>query len=162
TELVLHDLTTETERVLGPSLDRDRMESGAGTTFGIYPNYSWHPNGQEIFYSQGGKIHAVKVADGSSRGIPLQARVAPQRAAASKFALTGPETKARSRSHRFGQRTDQGILFAALGDLYLKDGERLTNLTKTRSLETSPVYDPATKTIYYVSWTDDSLGAVWS
>jgi Tol biopolymer transport system component len=162
TELVLHDLTTETERVLVPNLDRDRMESGAGTTFGIYPNYSWHPNGQEIYYSQGGKIHAVKVADGSSRVIPFQAPVKRELAATIRFPLAVPDAKARTRSHRFGQRTDQGILFAALGDLYLKESERLTNLTKSKSLETSPVYDPVTKTVYFASWTDDSLGAVWS
>jgi imidazolonepropionase-like amidohydrolase/Tol biopolymer transport system component len=162
TELVLHDLSTEIERVLVPNLDRDRMESGAGTTFGIYPNYAWHPNGQEMFYSQGGKIHAVKVADGSTRVIPFQAPVRRELAQTIRFPVTVPDGKARTRSHRFAQRTDQGILFAALGDLYLKDGDRLTNLTRSRSLETSPVYDAATKTVFYGSWTDDSLGAVWS
>ena len=162
TVLVLHDLATQQERVL-VQLDRDRMESGAGTTFGIYPNVGWTPNSQELVVSYGGKIHAVAIATGTSREIPFRAPVRRVLAQTIKFPIDLPaEGKARTRSHRWGQRTDRGILYEALGDIYLKDGERLTNLTRSRALETSPVYDPATRTVYYASWTDDSLGSVWA
>src|SRR5689334_20836789 len=105
------------------------MESGAGVTFGIYPNFGWHPTGREVFYSQGGKIHAVAIADGAIREIPFQAPVRRELAQTIRFPLTVPEEKARTRSHRWAQRVDQGILFVALGDLYLKAGDKLTNLT---------------------------------
>jgi imidazolonepropionase-like amidohydrolase/Tol biopolymer transport system component len=162
TELVLHELATQNERVLVPKLDRDRMESGAGVTFGIYPNFAWDPSGKEVFYSQGGKIRAVRIADGTTREIPFQAPVRRDLAETLRFPVTIPEEKARTRSHRWAERTDQGILYLALGDLYLKAGDQVTNLTRTRALETSPIYDRATKTVYYSSWTDDSLGTLWS
>ena len=70
--------------------------------------------------------------------------------------------KATTRSHRFGVRTDRGVVYEALGDLWLKDNAGSNNLTKSAAIETSPAYDPATRTLYYAAWTDDSLGAVWS
>jgi dipeptidyl aminopeptidase/acylaminoacyl peptidase len=70
--------------------------------------------------------------------------------------------KATTRSHRWGLRTDRGVVYEALGDLWLKDGAASTNLTRSAAIETSPAYDPATRTLYYATWTDDSLGAVWA
>ncbi len=162
TQLILHELATQTERVLVDKLDRDRMESGPGVTFGVYPNVSWDPSGREIFYAKGGKIHATAVADGATREIPFQAPVRRELAETIRFPVPIPVDRARSRSHRWAQRTDVGILSVALGDLYLKSGDHLTNLTRSPALESSPVYDPATKTVYYTAWTDDSLGSLWS
>ncbi len=162
TVLVLHELATQRERVLIPNLDRDRQESGAGSTFGIYPNMAWTPNSQEIVVFFGGKLHAVPVASGAVREIPFRAPVSRVLAETIRFpvALAG-DGKSRSTSHRFGRRTDQGILYEALGDIYLKSAAPV-NLTQSRAFESSPVYDPATRTLYYASWADDSLGAVWS
>ena len=70
--------------------------------------------------------------------------------------------KTTTRSHRFGVRTDRGVIYEALGDLWLKDNAASTNLTRSAAMECSPAYDPATRTLYYAAWTDDSLGAVWS
>jgi hypothetical protein len=72
-----------------------------------------------------------------------------------------PGGKATTRSHRFGVRTDRGVVYEALGDLWLKEGATSTNLTKSAAIETSPAYDPATHTLYYAAWTDDSLGGVY-
>ena len=162
TVLVLHEFATQHERVIA-TLDRDRMESGAGTTFGIYPNTAWTPDSRQIVVAFGGTLHAVDIGTGAARGLPFRAPVSRVLAETIKFPVDLPvEGKARTRSHRWGQRTDQGILYEALGDIWFKDGDRLTNLTASRALETSPVYDPASRTVYYASWTDDSLGAVWA
>ncbi|MEO8449359.1 MAG: amidohydrolase family protein [Gemmatimonadota bacterium] len=162
TVLVLHDMTTERERVLA-KLDRDRQESRIGTTFGAYPNLAWHPNGREVFVAWGGKIHAIEIGSGRSREIPFQAPVERQLAQTIRFPVPlAADGMARTRSHRWGLRTDRGIVFEALGDLQLLTGERRTNLTNSAALETSPAYDPATHTLYYASWTDDSLGSIWS
>ncbi len=161
--LVLHELATQKERVL-TVLDRDRMESGAGVTFGIYPNTAWTPDSRSVVVAFGGRLHAIDTGTGAVKDIPFRAPVSRVMAETIKFPVELPVSgKARTRSHRWGQRTDLGILYEALGDIYFKDGEKLTNLTQSpRSLETSPVYDPTTRTVYYASWSDDSLGSVWA
>ncbi len=162
TVLVLHELATQRERVLIPNLDRDRQESGAGTTFGIYPNLAWTPDSREMVVFFGGKLHAVTASSGAVRDIPFRAPVNRVLAETIRFPVPLAEGQARSKAHRWGQRTDQGVLYEALGDIYLANGADRVNLTATRAFESSPVYDPATRTVYYASWSDDSLGAVWS
>jgi Tol biopolymer transport system component len=163
TILVLHELATGRERVLHRGLDRDRQESGAGTTYGAYPSMAWHPAGRELVVFWGGHLHAVNVATGADRDIPFRAPVRRELSQTIRFPVTQPVSgKATTRSHRWGLRTDRGVVYEALGDLWLKDGAASTNLTKSPAIETSPAYDPATRTLYYATWTDDSLGAVWA
>lgn len=163
TVLVLHDLATKAERVAALTLDRDRMESGAGVTFGIYPGFSWTPDSREIVIAAGGTLHAVNAATGTARDIPFRATVTRDLAKTIRFPVPLPVSgTARTRSHRWSQRTDRGILFEALGDLYFKNGSELVNLTQSPSLESSPVYDAGSRTVYYASWRDDSLGSVWA
>jgi len=160
--LIIHDLETRRERTLLRTLDRDRQETGPGAHYGAYPNFSWGPGDREIFISFGGTIHAVAVASGAVRDIPFEAPVKRPVTKSLRFPVPLPEGKARTRAHRWAQRTDRGVLFEALGDLYLKNGDRLTNLTESPALESSPLYDARTRTVYYVAWTDDSLGAVYA
>ena len=75
TVLILHELATGRERVLLRGLDRDRQESGAGTTYGAYPSMAWHPSGQEIVVFYGGHLHAVNATTGAARDIPFRAPV---------------------------------------------------------------------------------------
>ncbi len=163
TELVLHELATRRERVLVAGLDRDRQESGAGVTFGVYPNLSWHPNGREIFFTSGGRIRAVDLGSGTVREIPFRAPVRRVLAETIRFPVPIPaEGRTPVRTVRWATPTDRGPLYAALGDVHLGTGNDRIPLTATEALESSPAYDPATRTVYYASWTDDSLGAIWS
>jgi len=162
-ELVLHELATGRERVLLQNLDRDRQESGAGTTYGAYPTLAWHPAGRELVVFYGGTLHAVDVGSGATRDISFRAPVRRELAQTIRFPVPVPAAgKTTSRSHRFGLRTERGVVYEALGDLWLRDGGSTTNLTRSPAMETSPAYDPATRTLYYAAWSDDSLGAVWS
>lgn len=163
TVLVLHDLATQRERVLVSKLDHDRMESGPGGTYGVYPLMSWTPDGKAIVFSSGGKLNSVELATGAVRAIPFSAPV--RRPIVDRLAFEVPlpvDGKVRTRVHRWIQPTDQGVLSEALGDIHLGSGGQVTNLTRSRAFESSPAYDPATKTVYYASWSDDSLGSVWS
>ncbi len=78
-----------------------------------------------------------------------------------RFATREPDDRTRTRTHRWGVRTPLGILFEALGDLWIQDaaGTR-RNLTGSDAHETSPAFDPASGTLYYATWSDDSLGAI--
>jgi Tol biopolymer transport system component len=160
--LVLHDLSSQRERTLH-LLDRDRMESGSGTTFGIYSNFSWTPDSKAIVVAWGGALHAVSIDNGAVRDIPFRAPVKRVLAETIKFPVPIPTSgKGRSRASRWGERTAQGVLFESLGDIHLKGDGAPVNLTRSAALESSPAYDATTRTVYYASWTDDSLGAVWS
>jgi imidazolonepropionase-like amidohydrolase/Tol biopolymer transport system component len=163
TQLVLSDLEGGSERVLLPSIDRDRQEAGAGTGFGAYPAFAFTPDGGEIVLAYNGGLHAVNTRSGSVRDIPFTVPVRRQLAQRLAFPVPVPaEGTARTRSHRFGIPVDGGVVYEALGDLHLLRNGQRTNLTQSAAHESSPQYDPATRTLYYATWDDDSLGAIWS
>ncbi len=163
TQLILHDRTSGTERVLLNDLDRDRQEAGAGTGYGALPAMAFTPDGSGIVLARDGKLVTVQTASGAVREIPFTAPVQRQLSQRLAFPVPIPdEGTTRTRSHRFGIPVDGGVVYEALGDLHLMAGTQRTNLTSSAAHESSPVWDPATRTLYYASWDDDSLGAVWA
>jgi len=159
TVLLIMDLETREERVLLAGLDRDRQDSGSG--YGPYPNLAWHPDGRRIVLGYQGGIHSVDVESGESRPIEFRAPVRREMSETIRFATTLPEDRAQTRNHRWAHRTPQGIVFETLGDLWLHGDDGPRRLTDSEALETSPVIDPGTGTVYYASWTDRELGAVY-
>ncbi|MSR02672.1 MAG: hypothetical protein EXR94_08030 [Gemmatimonadetes bacterium] len=158
--LIVHDLVTRAERVLLRRLDRDRQDSGSD--YGPYPTMAWHPDGSQLFLGRGGKLIAIEVATTKVTEIPFRAPVERQMSETIRFKADEPSGRTTTRTHRFGSRTSQGILFEALGDLWLEDAAGVRrNLTQSDAHETSPVLDPKTGALYYASWTDDSLGAIY-
>lgn len=160
TVLVLQDLRTRVERVLLRGLDLDRQEGGGFA--GPYPNMAWHPDGRRIFVWFDGGIHAVDTATGEARRIAFRAPVRRELTQTLRHRTEIPERTARTRMHRWGSRTQDGIIYEALGDIWLRNGPRVQNLTGSDAHETSPVWDPARRTLYYASWTDDEHGAVYA
>jgi imidazolonepropionase-like amidohydrolase len=160
TVLMVEDLATREELVLLRGLDRDRQESWQ--PYGPYPNLAWHPDGRRIFLNVAGSITAVDVQSGAATRIPFRATVERQISETIRFKHEEPRERTRTRAHRFGTRTPQGVLFEALGDLWLKDAQSAPrNLTRSEALETSPVQDPKTGALYYAAWTDADFGAVY-
>ena len=160
TVLMLHDLETRQERVLFGRLDRGRFESRS--FYGCYPNMAWHPNGNEIFISYGGEIHAIDIDSRATRAIPFQAEVRRKIDETIRFPVEVADKTTRTRAHRWAQRIPSGILFEALGDLYLKSEDALQNLTESSSHETNPIYDRSSGQVFYASWSDGDLGAIYS
>lgn len=161
TLLVVHDLANGTERIVNRSLERDRQDY-AVYQHGVYPNMDWHPNGREVILWNGGKIQAVDVVAGAAREIPFRTRVERDLDQTIRFPASFPDSFAITRSHRWPTRTAAGIVFEALGDVYLNAGGATRPLTSTPEHETSPVLSPDGRTLYYAAWSDDSLGAVYS
>jgi hypothetical protein len=110
-------------------LDFDRQDSGS--FYGSYPNLAWHPNGREVFVTYNGGIHGIKVANGNVRDIQFEALVDRDVKNTIRFKVDIPQELVTTRSHRWSQKTPGGILFEALGDLYLKKESKLTNLTES-------------------------------
>ncbi len=160
TVLVLHEFEGATERVIQRGLDTGRFESRG--FYGCYSNIAWDPGSARVFASWGGKLHSVDIATGAASEIPFTAKVTRQIDETLRVRTEVPRDTAFTRSHRWSQPAfGDAILYEALGDLWLLDMGRRSLLVGTAALETSPVYDAATKTFYYASWTDDDLGAIW-
>jgi dipeptidyl aminopeptidase/acylaminoacyl peptidase len=160
TILILRELETRRERVLARGLDRDRQDARSG--YGPFPTLAWHPDGQRIVIGVGGQLTAIDATTGKPTRIPFRASVRREMSQTLRFKTTEPRGRTTTRAHRWGSRTPRGVLFEALGDLWLAEGSGPSrNLTRSDAHETSPVSDPKTGALYYASWTDDSLGAVY-
>ncbi len=157
--VVLRDLETRSERVLVRGLDRDHQESGP-YYFGVAPNWDWHPDGTRLYLTIGGGIHAVDVSSGAVREVPFSAPVDREIDETIRFPFEFPEGETRAWSYRFAHRTPAGVVFEALGDIWLAEGDVIRNLTQSSAHETSPVVDADGGWVYYASWTDADLGAV--
>lgn len=158
TVLVVRDLETLEERVVLRGLDRDRQET-VFHSLGATPNMAWGPGGRELWLAVGGEIRAVEVATGATREVPFEAPVRREVNETIRFRADIPTDSARTRLHRWAQRTEDGVLSEALGDLWLRtENGPSRNLTDSPEHETSPLYDPRTRTLYYAAWSDDALG----
>ena len=120
--VVLHDLWTRSERVLARGLDRDHQESGP-YYYGASPNMDWHPDGTHLYLAFGGSIRAVEVSSGTIREVPFRAPVDRELDETIRFPFEFPEGETRAWAYRFAHRTPAGIVFEALGDIWLADGD---------------------------------------
>lgn len=171
TVLIVRDLVTGRERTLVRGLDRDRQQ-GAGA-YGPAPAMAWHPDGTRLFVAFGGRIHAIETATGRDAIVPFTAPVERDASETLRFRSEEPVERATTRAHRWGMRIAQGVLYEALGDLWLfeagpRGGRRAKgaavaprNVTRSAMLETAPVVDPRSGALYFAGWSDDSLGAVY-
>ena len=157
--VVLRDLETRSERVLVRGLDRDHQESGP-YYYGVAPNWDWHPDGTHLYLTRDGGIHAVDVTSGEMREVPFSAPVDREIDETIRFPFEFPEGESRALSYRFAHRTPAGVVFEALGDLWLEEDGLVRNLTQSSAHETSPVVDADGGWVYYATWTDAELGAV--
>ena len=159
TVLVIRNIQTNQEKIVNRDLDFDRMDSGS--FYGSYTNMSWHPNGRDVLISYGGGIHSVNTVTGKSKEIKFAAKVKREIKGTVRFKVEVPQESSKTRSHRWSQQTPAGILYESLGDLYLKNGSKLKNLTESDDHETSPFYDPKSRKIYYASWNDRDMGSIF-
>ena len=161
TVLVVEDLETRRTRIVSRNIDRDRLEYKA-YHYEIYPGMAWHPDGREVFIAYGGQVHAIDVESGEDRVVPFEAPVERELNETIRFAIDIPDDTATTRLHRWGSRTPAGVLFEALGDLWIRDDRGSRRLTDTPAHETDPVFSAADGRIYFARWSDDELGSLWS
>lgn len=156
TELVVRDLDTGVERSVVRGLDRGRFESRG--FYGCHPNIAWHPDGSAIYLSAGGRIQRVEVSTGVMTEVPFRARVRRQVDETIRHTVELPRGTSTTRSHRDARRTDVGVLYETLGDLWLRDEHGVTHrLTDSPEHEGAPTLLPDGR-LAFTSWTDDGLG----
>jgi len=163
TVLYIHDLETGEEWPVYDQLNKDQQEAWA--IFGVYPNYSWMPNNQDLVFWSGGKIHKVNIRTSTVTNIPFQAEATIKIAKAIEFDTpVSPESfSAKVIRHAVTSPDGKTMAFNALGYIWTKKlpngtPKRLTNGT---DFEFEPSFSPDGKQITYVSWNDETLGAIY-
>ncbi|WP_422079605.1 amidohydrolase family protein [Ulvibacterium sp.] len=162
TVLYLHDLETGEEWPLIDSLNKDQQEAWA--IFGVYPNFSWMPNNQEIVFWNKGKIHKIDINTLETRVIPFSVDARIQIAETVRFDTPAAPNEFTAKVIRHAVTSPDGktLVFSALGHLWSKKlpNGKPKRLTKSSDFEFEPSFSPDGKHLVYVSWNDETLGAI--
>ncbi|AXT20590.1 amidohydrolase [Flavobacteriaceae bacterium AU392] len=160
--LYIHDLETGEEWPIYDGLDKDQQEAWA--IFGVYTNFNWTPNNKAIIIWSGGKINKVDVNTLKVTNIPFQVDTSIKIAKAVEFDTpVAPDTfDAKVIRHAVTSPDEKTIVFNALGYLWIKKMPKGApkRLTSGTDFEFEPSFSPDGKTIVFVTWNDENLGAV--
>ncbi|WP_271424657.1 amidohydrolase family protein [Aequorivita sinensis] len=161
--LFIHNLETGKEFPIYDKLNKDQQEAWA--IFGVYPNFNWLPNNNEIIFWSGGKIKKIDVNSLEVTNIPFTANVKIDLAETVHFDNRIETEKFTPKMIRHTVTSPDGkhIVFSALGHLYKKElpngkPQRLTNST---NFEFEPTFSPNGTEIIYVTWNDVNKGAIY-
>ncbi|MCG2431068.1 amidohydrolase family protein [Aequorivita xiaoshiensis] len=161
--LFIHNLETGEEFPIYDKLNKDQQEAWA--IFGVYPNFNWMPNNNEIIFWSGGKINKIDVNSLEVTNIPFTANVKIDLAETVHFDNSIENEKFTPKMIRHTVTSPDGkhIVFSALGHLYKKElpngkPQRLTNST---NFEFEPTFSPNGTEIIYVTWNDVDKGAIY-
>lgn len=162
TVLYIHNLKTGEEYPIYDKLTKDQQEAWA--IFGVYPNFNWTPNDEEIIIWTNGKIHKINIESKKSTDIPFKAISKHKITNAKIFKqdISSEFFNAKAIRHTTTSPDGKTIIFSALGNLFYKD---LPNgipkrVTMSKEFEFEPSYSEDGKKIIYVSWDDEKMGSI--
>jgi imidazolonepropionase-like amidohydrolase/Tol biopolymer transport system component len=160
--LYLRDLESGRLRQLFGNVDKDLQEAWA--IHGLYPQYSWTPDGKSIVIWGEGKIWRVEVASGKGQPIPFVARVEQTLSAPVRFPIEVHPDEFPVRMLRDVRTSPDGkrVVYSALGHLYIRtlpDGTP-ARLTKDSRYEFYPSFSRDGQWIVYTTWSDQESGRV--
>ena len=163
TVLYIHDLKTGEEWPIFDKLNKDQQEAWA--IFGLYPNFSWMPNDNEIIFWSGGKINKIDITSLAITNIPFTADVKIDIAETVHFntPLEKDVFTLKMIRHAVTSPNGKTLLFQALGYLWKKDLPNgvPTRLTNGTDFEFEPQFSPNGNNIVYVTWSDLEKGAIF-
>ncbi|WP_034040734.1 amidohydrolase family protein [Wocania ichthyoenteri] len=161
--LYIHDLETSEEWPIYDALDKDQQEAWA--IFGVYPNFSWMPNNEELVFWSGGKINKININSLDVTNIPFKAEASIKIAKALEFDTpVAPENfTAKTIRNTVTSPDGKTIIFSALGHLWTKKlpNGKPKRLTNTSNFEFEPSFSPNGKEVVYVTWNDEQLGSIY-
>ncbi|HTP34121.1 MAG TPA: amidohydrolase family protein [Candidatus Acidoferrales bacterium] len=162
TALRIRDLASGEERWLKYPVQRDDQESA--TSRDVLPGYAFFPDGKEIAYSTGGKIHRMDIENGGERVIEFQAKVSRELGPKLDFPTRVDEGPINARVIQGASLSPDGtqVAFSALTHVYVSPtaGGTPRRLVSGDGSEYEPVWSPDGQWIAYVSW-DAGDGAIW-
>ncbi len=160
--LYLHNLNTGEEWPVYDELSHDQQEAWA--IFGLYPNFGWTPDSNNIIFYAKGKIWNLDVASMNAVQIPFEvtsqqsitdALHFPQRVFQEEFTAkmirqltTSPDGKT--------------VAFNAAGYIYTKalPNGVPTRITATNDFEYEPAFSPDGKSLVYIDWSDELKASI--
>ena len=160
--LYLRDLESGRDRRLFGRIDKDLQEAWA--IHGLYPQYSWTPDGRSIVIWGEGKIWKVDVATGNGQPLPFTVKVEQTINEAVRFPQRVHPDEFPVRMLRDVRVSPDGrlVVYSALGRLYVRrlpDGQP-ERLTRDERLEFFPAFSPDGQWIVYTTWSDSEMGRV--
>ncbi|MCL6265524.1 amidohydrolase family protein [Flagellimonas myxillae] len=161
--LFLHDLETGEEWPILDSLNKDQQEAWA--IFGVYPNFSWLPNNKELVFWNKGKIHKINIESQEVTNIPftVDANIKIAETLRVDSQVAPDQFTAKVIRHTVTSPDEKTLVFNALGHLWTKKlpNGKPKRLTKGTDFEFEPAFSPDGKTVTYVTWNDENLGALY-
>lgn len=160
--LYVRDLSSGAERPVWDGLDRDMQETWA--IHGTYPTMAWIPGEAAlVLWAQGG-LWKVTLS-GEASPIPFQVTDTREIRTAHRSPVAVAQDTFDVKMIRGARVSPDGqrVVFQALGRLYVADtdGGRPQRLTRDAGLvEQDPAWSPDGRSIVYVTWDDEALGAI--
>lgn len=158
TSLYVRDLNTGKDQLVRTGLDRDQMENLS--QYGSGAGMSWASD-RDLIFSNGGKLLRVNMDNGAVSEIPFTVQVSREVNTTVRTVNRIKTGQSKTRIQRFANPMKDGILSEALGDIYLNSDKGNRNLTDSDMLEANPLYNPADKKLYYTTWSDADMGAIY-
>jgi imidazolonepropionase-like amidohydrolase/Tol biopolymer transport system component len=182
--LYIRDLETGRDRQVFGNVDKDLQEAWA--IHGLYPQYSWTPDGTSIVIWGEGKIWRVDVASGKGQPIPFNARVEQTINEAVRFPQKVHTDQFPVRMLRDVRVSPDGrvVVYSALGHLYVRPlpdgqpkrlvaqstvttngngGSTTTAASQAAEADTYEFYPSFSRDgqwIVYTTWNDAEMGRV--
>jgi imidazolonepropionase-like amidohydrolase/Tol biopolymer transport system component len=157
------DLESGRETPLYDGLDRDMQETWA--IHGVYPPMAWMPDNKSIVFWAGGHIHRLDVASKAVADIPFHVKSTRRVEEALRVPIDVAPKEFPVRMLRWITVSPNGkqAVYSAMGHLYVRDLPNGTphRLTKQNDdFEFYPAWSRDGKSIAYVTWNDEKMGAV--
>ena len=161
--LFLYDLSSGEHIKLYDGLDRDMQETWA--IHGVYPTLSWTPDNKALLFWAGGEIKRLNIASKQVATVPFEVNASKQIQTALRVTQDLDKTDVDVKMLRFVKVSPNGkqAVFTALGHLYITDLDdpKPRRLTKqTTDFEFYPEFSRDGKELVFVSWNDQTQGAV--
>ncbi|MDH3252278.1 MAG: amidohydrolase, partial [Ignavibacteria bacterium] len=163
TVLFLSDIESGRETPVYDQLDHDQQEVWA--IFGVYPGFSWTPDGRSVVIWAKGKIRRVDVRTHAVTEIPFTARVKHHITDAVRFTREVAPAKFDVNMLQWVNVAPDGksVVYTALGRLWIRPLPHGTPKRLTGDDERNEMYPSFSrdgKWIVYATWNDREMGTI--
>lgn len=160
--MFIHDLETGEEWPVYDELSKDQQEAWA--IFGVYPGFSWMPEGRDIVFWSQGKIKRVDTETFEVEEIPflVDTKIKIAKTHSTDHPVFKEEFNPKVIRHAVTSPDGKTLVFNAVGYLWKKKlpGGEPERITEGEDFEFEPAFSPDGEEIVYVTWDDQRMGSI--
>jgi len=161
--LYIHELETGKEWPIYEHLSKDQSEAWA--VFGVYPHFAWMPDNKDLIVWAQGKINKINIETKQISNIPFQVNQEIKLAKTHRVKRKVFEENFTSKMIKNAQTSPDGktLIFTSLGHIYKKELPEGTpaRITTLSDFEAEPSFSSDGKSVLFVTWNDEKLGAIY-